>query len=122
MATSPVYASASRPSSRRRYSKLPLGACTHGDRLHGIHLNMIPHGPNTAADTCWLPLLPPKPPQPSVWDLLAAPTVFLQQALVYRETLDSTALAAAIQQAVDLYPAFASRVTKDQVLYPWLFV
>jgi hypothetical protein len=54
-------------------------------------------------------------PRLSIWDQLAAPTVFLELCLVYPQ-LDSTALKAALQHTVNAYPALASRLfTNPQV-------
>lgn len=54
-------------------------------------------------------------PEPSVLDLLAAPTVFLQQALVYKHDLDSATLRSAIQAVVDQQPLFAAKLRQAQV-------
>jgi len=45
----------------------------------------------------------------SVWDQLAAPTVFLQQALVFKGHLDTAALRYATQVVVNSHPIFAAR-------------
>lgn len=54
-------------------------------------------------------------PKPSVLDLLAAPTVFLQQALVYERDLDEHALRDALQVVVNGQPLFAARLTDSKV-------
>lgn len=54
-------------------------------------------------------------PGSSVLDLLAAPTVFMQQALVYQCDLDSSALLGAIQDVLKLQPLFAARLSAGQV-------
>jgi hypothetical protein len=55
------------------------------------------------------------PESPSFLDRLAAPTVFLQQALVFETSLDSHALKAAVADAVDQYPPFGYRLSSDEV-------
>jgi hypothetical protein len=59
------------------------------------------------------------PEPPSFLDRLAAPTVFLQQALVFDTSLDSHALKAAVAVAVREYPPFGYRLSSDEV---WLTV
>lgn len=53
---------------------------------------------------------------PSFLDRLAAPTVFLQQALVFQDTtLDTEALKAAVAALLHLYPPFGHRLSSSQV-------
>lgn len=57
----------------------------------------------------------------SVWDELAAPTVFLQQVLVLKGHLDTAALRHATQLVINSNPIFAARavtaVVSVQILY-----
>jgi hypothetical protein len=55
----------------------------------------------------------PEAIQPSMLDVLAAPTVFMQQTLVYPDVLDCAALIAASQYVVDAYPVFCARLTQQ---------
>lgn len=57
----------------------------------------------------------PQQPLLSVWDALAAPTVFMQQALVFKDAISTTDLATAVQLVLERYPALGYRVAKDQV-------
>jgi hypothetical protein len=57
----------------------------------------------------------PQQPLLSVLDALAAPTVFMQQALVFKKALSAADLAAAVQLVLEGYPALGYRLTTDQV-------
>lgn len=48
-------------------------------------------------------------------DRLAAPTVFIEQALVFRTALDTDALKAAVAEVVQQYPGFGARLTAAEV-------
>jgi hypothetical protein len=51
----------------------------------------------------------------SVLDALAAPTIFMQQALVFAEAISAEDLANALQLVLQGYPALGYRLSKDQV-------
>jgi hypothetical protein len=51
----------------------------------------------------------------SVLDALAAPTVFMQQTLVFAETIDADGLVHALQLVLQSYPVLGYRLSKDQV-------
>jgi hypothetical protein len=51
----------------------------------------------------------------SVLDALAAPTVFMQQALVFKEAISAAELASAVQMVLERYPALGYRLAKDEV-------
>ena len=51
--------------------------------------------------------------QPSMLDRLAAPTVFMQQTLVYSNTLDGNVLDSALHHAVNDFPIFGARLTQQ---------
>jgi hypothetical protein len=53
--------------------------------------------------------------EPSFLDRLAAPTVFLQQALVFETSLDSDTVQAAVAAVLQLYTPFGHRLTSGQV-------
>lgn len=53
--------------------------------------------------------------QSSVLDLLAAPTVFLQQVLVYEQQLVPALLQGALQDVVNEQPVFAARLFVNKV-------
>ena len=53
--------------------------------------------------------------EPSFLDRLAAPTVFLQQALLFDTSLDVDGLRTAVASVVEQYPPFGERLTKNQV-------
>jgi hypothetical protein len=57
----------------------------------------------------------PQQQEPSFLDRLAAPTVFLQQTLVFETSLDSDAMQAAVAAALQLYTPFGHRLTSSQV-------